>query len=236
MISETGAIGWIELSPAALRRMRQELAVEGENTVDDMGVLALHVGYADKFFPGTSVLHTRPRYLFFTCWNLLYPKKYGTTTASFASEKAACEMWVTKQLRLTGEKDPTQRQDGIIGGRVYPNAPAQPPDFAYWTALRTFGFYRGVNRLVLALKWDPSRIERVSTVVAISDKDDQLAEGPGVNVSVGWEEFRSDPPGMQGTQQAVATGLRRILPCRSGRTDRGKIVWSAPIRRAANPL
>src|SRR3954469_24162072 len=133
MTIESSAIGWLELSPAALRRMRQELAESGEETVDDMGVLALHVGYADKFFPGTSVLHTRPRYLFFTCWNLLHLKKSGTTAASFAREKAACEMWVTKQLRQTGLKDPTQKQEGIIGGRVYPHAPAQPPDFAYWT-------------------------------------------------------------------------------------------------------
>jgi hypothetical protein len=171
---ETGALGWLELSPAALRQMRRELSNEGEDTVDDMGVQALHVGYADKFFPGTSVLHTRPRYLFFTCWNLLYFKKSGTTATSFAREKTACEMWVTKQLRQTGIRDPSQKQEGIIGGRVYPNAPAQPPDFAYWTALRTFGFYRGVDRSALARRWDPSRVERVSTTAALGDKDDEI--------------------------------------------------------------
>lgn len=171
---ETGSLGWLELSPAALRQMRRELAKEGEETVDDMGVQALHVGYADRFFPGTSVLHTRPRYLFFTCWNLLYFKRCGTTATSFAREKAACEMWVTKHLRETGMKDPSQRQEGIIGGRVYPNPPAQPPDFAYWTALRTFGFYRGVDRSALARRWDPSRVERVSTTTALGDKDDEV--------------------------------------------------------------
>ncbi len=170
----TSGLGWLELSPAALRRMRQELAGEGEETVDDMGVLALHVGYADKFFPGTSVLHTRPRYLFFTCWNLLYLKKAGTTAAAFAREKAACEMWVTKQLRQTGLKDPNQKQEGIIGGRVYPNAPAQPPDFAYWTALRTFGFYRGADRSTLARRWNPSSLERLSTMAAVGDKEDEI--------------------------------------------------------------
>jgi hypothetical protein len=36
-----------------------------------MGVGAIHVGYANHFFPGTSVLQRRPRYLFFTCWNYL---------------------------------------------------------------------------------------------------------------------------------------------------------------------
>lgn len=46
------SLGWVDLSPAALRRLRQELDPETEGVVDEMGVGALHTGYADHFFPG----------------------------------------------------------------------------------------------------------------------------------------------------------------------------------------
>ena len=77
-------VGWIELSPAALRRMRGEPEDAEEGVVDEMGVLAIHSGYADRFFPGTSVPHTRHRYLFFTCRNYLKlaepAQPYGAST------------------------------------------------------------------------------------------------------------------------------------------------------------
>jgi hypothetical protein len=64
--------GWVEMSGSALQQLRRELEQKGQGVVDEMGVLAIHAGYADYFFPGTSVLQTRPRYLFFVCWNFLW--------------------------------------------------------------------------------------------------------------------------------------------------------------------
>lgn len=64
--------GWVELSGTALRRLRGELEEGNDGVVDEMGVLAIHDAYAERFFPGTSVLHARPRHVFFVCCNLLH--------------------------------------------------------------------------------------------------------------------------------------------------------------------
>jgi hypothetical protein len=48
--------GWVEISDAAPQRLQRELEQKGKEVVDEMGVLAIHAGYADYFFPGTSVL------------------------------------------------------------------------------------------------------------------------------------------------------------------------------------
>jgi hypothetical protein len=53
--------GWVEISEASLQRLRRELDQKAQGVVDEMGVLAIHAGYADYSFPGTSVLQTRPR-------------------------------------------------------------------------------------------------------------------------------------------------------------------------------
>ena len=125
-------LGWIDLSPAALRQLRHDLEEKPDGVVDEMGVIAIHSGYADRFFPGTSVLQKRPRYLFFTCWNYLSLDYFDGFSAK--SSKELAEDWVKQQLIAADQK-------GIIGARV--DRPAQPVDYIYWTALNKWGFYRG---------------------------------------------------------------------------------------------
>src|SRR6478672_9381031 len=60
--------GWTLLSRNALRRAEMQLRDETEGVRDEVGFLALHQAYADRFFPGTSVLHTRLRYALFVPW------------------------------------------------------------------------------------------------------------------------------------------------------------------------
>jgi hypothetical protein len=143
------SLGWIDLSPAALRRLRQELDPETEGVVDEMGVGAIHAGYADHFFPGTSVLHRRPRYVFFTCWNYL---SIDTDDGDAVQAKEDAELWVRNQLLKSG-------QLGVIGKLV--EHPAQPVDFIYWTALRKWGFYQGPNRSTLLSRPGEFSIRRV---------------------------------------------------------------------------
>jgi len=149
-------LGWIELSPAALRKMRSELEETEEGVRDEMGVLAIHRGYADRFFPGTSVLQTRPRYLFFTCWNyLVLTKQTGVGPHNAWEKKREAENWVTKRLNDNEDSD-------VIGGSIHPRNPVQSPDFIYWTALKTYGFYKGPERRPLLSNWDGELVGRVN--------------------------------------------------------------------------
>ena len=157
------SLGWIDLSPAALRRLRQELDPETEGVVDEMGVGAIHTGYSDHFFPGTSVLHTRPRYVFFTCWNYL---TIETGDGDAVQAKETAELWVKNQLLKSGQKR-------VIGKLV--EHPAQPVDFIYWTALRKWGFYQGPNRSTLLSRWNEFSISRVRSQ---TDNDEQVIDDP----------------------------------------------------------
>ena len=202
--TEVMPFGWVEISDAALRRLQRELEHKGQGVVDEMGVLAIHAGYADYFFPGTSVLQTRPRYLFFACWNFLWlARQRGVTAANFLKRKDEAELWVTSQLVATSRRtsvpgEPTPNMDHIIGVQVFsedpPRVPAQRVDFIYWTALRRWGFYRSdvaQDRTRLFRRWRGSSIRRVGEGVDETQddaiRDEPLAEFFVPDVPNGWQ-------------------------------------------------
>jgi hypothetical protein len=183
------SFGWVEISDAALRRLRRELEQKGQGVVDEMGVLAIHAGYADYFFPGTSVLQTRARYLFFACWNLLsLARQHGVNASNVLRRKDEAELWVTSRLvnrvdRLA-RSGAASRMGGVIGIRVYrestPRVPAQTIDFVYWTALRRWGFYssqQAADRGRLFRRWKGSALKRIGEIGDQSG-DDVIADEP----------------------------------------------------------
>ena len=52
-------IGWIQLSRQAVGQAEQALHGDERGVRDEIGFQVLHQAFADHFFPGTSVLHTR---------------------------------------------------------------------------------------------------------------------------------------------------------------------------------
>lgn len=162
----------MEISPAAVRKLRQALEDQTDGVVDELGLLALHTGYGERFFPGTSVLQTRARYLFFVAWTYLTLASSSSVTAANVRERKQRE-----ELRLTErlKAHAGQEAEGIIGTRVFPSPPAQPPDFVYWTALRTYGLYDGVDRSSLLSRWDRRRILRRDQ---IQQRDEEPRDEP----------------------------------------------------------
>jgi hypothetical protein len=157
--------GWMEISPAALRTLRAELEKRKDRVLDEMGMGTLHKGYANALFPGTSVLHTRPRYLFFVPWIYLDMARRRTNAANARAVKESTERWLTRRLLAQKivhdeeeEKELGSDFRGIIGARVFP--PASRPDFVYWTALREFGMYQGVGRAQLLARWHKQCVVR----------------------------------------------------------------------------
>lgn len=64
------SLGWAGLSRAALKRAEAQLMADSQGVRDEVGVLALHTAYANRFFPGTSVQQSRPRYALFVPWQI----------------------------------------------------------------------------------------------------------------------------------------------------------------------
>lgn len=165
------SFGWTLLSRDALRRAERQLRDAADGVRDEVGFLALHQAYADRFFPGTSVLHTRLRYVLFVPW--LYDKvaqQRDRQRIAAAVEKQ--EIILAGRLKTAGEL-------GVIGGLRYPQPTTQPPTMVYWSG-------PGVGRRVESAMW--RRVQnRPSRRNLPSNLEQSLAQGtPRWRISSAW--------------------------------------------------
>jgi hypothetical protein len=126
-------LGWTYLSREALARAKAQMDEESMGVRDEIGFLTIHQRYADRFFPGTSVLHTRLRYALFVPW--LFEDLAGLTGPAATRALRERERELAGRLK---EADETQ----VIGGRVFPKPSSQPPSTVYWNALAVWGILR----------------------------------------------------------------------------------------------
>jgi hypothetical protein len=126
-------LGWTYLSREALARAKAQMDEESMGVRDEVGFLTIHQRYADRFFPGTSVLHTRARYALFVPW--LFEDLAGLTGPAAVRALRERERELAGRLRDVGESQ-------VIGGRVYPKPSSQPPSTVYWNALSVWGILR----------------------------------------------------------------------------------------------
>ena len=157
-------LGWAALSRTRLNKAEAQLEKGEERVRDEVGVLALHTAYADRFFPGTSTQQRRLRYALFVPWQIKGLLRGKMPAVQARGELERREMQLA--LRLSGE--------GVIGAKnAAEGRPVSiPPSSAYWVALREWGV---VNRLPHDLaptrqdvfrhwdKWDEGRPRRRST-------------------------------------------------------------------------
>lgn len=131
------ALGWTVLSREALRRAESQLRDQDQQGVrDEIGFLSLHQAYADRFFPGTSVLQTRLRYVLFVPW--IYQ-----TVAKQPQRQQINRVIQEQDLSLAKRlKSRHGLSDGVIGARSLPKQTSQPPTMVYWHALGTWGILR----------------------------------------------------------------------------------------------
>jgi Family of unknown function (DUF6361) len=116
-------IGWIMLSRQAVASAEAALKSDQLGVRDEIGFLSLHQAFSDRFFPGTSVLHTRMRYALFVPW--LMEAAQGNP-----QQLRKLELVLTWQLNLGSDKG-----NGVIGGSIPNRLPVQPASMIYWTAL-----------------------------------------------------------------------------------------------------
>lgn len=131
------SLGWVSVSRQALAHASRLLESKGDGTVDEIGVLALHRAYADHFFPGTSVLHTRLRYALFIPW--LYR---ALEAALDAKSTSPYETLQRLEFRLAESlKVGTGSTADIIGGTLVEKGrnAVQLAGASYWSALSAWG-------------------------------------------------------------------------------------------------
>ena len=127
------------MSQKERRTAEQALADLGpDGTRDELGFGAVHFAYADRFFPGTSVQHTRLRYVWFVCWSYseLQRREGGRPFAQGELDRIE-DRTGHRLLKHYGHED----GHGVIGGRVLRvgRSPVVKPSAVYWNAMRSWG-------------------------------------------------------------------------------------------------
>ncbi|WP_390342612.1 DUF6361 family protein [Variovorax boronicumulans] len=119
------AIGWVLISRAEVAKAEALLNDRQRGVVDELGLLSIHQAFADRLFPGTSVLHTRLRYALFVPWLM-----QGAAGNANASQKLAqLEFILTGRLKLgLKKKRPMRiRMTRASSGRVFTTRGSTPP-------------------------------------------------------------------------------------------------------------
>jgi hypothetical protein len=149
---------WVQIDASAAAKAEQALD-EGIGEVrDEIGFMAIHHAFANRFFPGTSVLHTRLRYIFFAPW-LMNQVAAQREDLPLLEHLKRAEARVKDQLKAAGAGP------GIIGIRAPRHRMfSQFPSAIYWNALRNWGFLR-------AREDDsyPGRLEALNSLATLSD-------------------------------------------------------------------
>jgi len=125
------AFGWTQVTRSDVAKATELLKGGARGVRDEIGFLALHQGFADRFFPGTSVLQTRLRYALFVPWQIR--EIYDKPSRGVPAERRLKHLERNLVVRLK------ESGAGVIGASSAGYEPAQPPSYIYWTALRTWG-------------------------------------------------------------------------------------------------
>lgn len=161
-------LGWAALSRSALNRAEAQMVAKSEGVRDEMGVLALHTGYANRFFPGTSVQQTRLRYALFVPWQIerLLAKRPNLRAGQVVEALRKAELELAKRL-------PQALGAGTIGrdNARHNRSVSIPPSQSYWVGLAEWGILRrglsgSVSRSDVRRRWSqwelPSRHHRTT--------------------------------------------------------------------------
>jgi hypothetical protein len=124
-------ISWLDASADEHRRVREIVQLFSQReTQDELGGRRIVVTLSDALFPGTSVLHSRARYLLFVPW--------FCQIAATKKDMTGWLDWLERQMIQAFLDDdavePGDRLVGLIGRDAGPKV-KQLPSAAYWSAL-----------------------------------------------------------------------------------------------------
>ena len=126
------SISWLDTSASDERRMREIVRLFSDvSTLDDLGIGQVRDGLGDLMFPGTSTLHTRPRYFAIIPWIFQRAAKKSTGT-ELVSKARLEERKLIEVLRTP------PAVDGMIG-KVAGKTVRVLPSQIYWSALQRYG-------------------------------------------------------------------------------------------------
>lgn len=125
----TSAFGWLDNDDAQREEMMEVVKLfQDQSSVDELGIGSVRDAFSDSFFPGTSVLHTRVRYLLFIPWLLREMARKGWSLERSRKELRSSEVRLIRSLLAGGETR------GVTGNRAQERLKTMPSAL-YWPAL-----------------------------------------------------------------------------------------------------
>lgn len=136
----TSTFGWLDQDDAQRAAMNEVVKLfQDKSSVDELGIGAIRDAFSNSFFPGTSVLHTRIRYLLFVPWALIEATRRGQGVDRARADLRQHEVRLIRSLISGG------MEAGVIGSQAQERLKTMPSQ-VYWPALQRLG----------VLRWDTS--------------------------------------------------------------------------------
>ena len=131
------AFGWLDTDNEQRKKMLEVVDLfKDEGTVDDLGIGSIRDALSDSLFPGTSVLHTRLRYVLFIPWLMKLASERKGSPADMSGEFRNLEYQLIGSLIDGGEGI------GVIGNTARKNLKRMPSSM-YWAALGSWNILTG---------------------------------------------------------------------------------------------
>lgn len=122
-------LGWLDHDDAQRAAMMEMVKLfQDQGSVDELGVGSVRDAFSDAFFPGTSVLHNRVRYLLFVPWLFADVARKGRPVDGSRQALKDAEVSLIRALLEGGEKA------RVIGSRAQGDLKTMPSQ-VYWPAL-----------------------------------------------------------------------------------------------------
>ena len=186
--------GWVDFSQRDRERMLDVIHMFQEHdTRDELGIGTIRDAFANHFFPGTSTIQTRARYMLFVPWVYLDLEARGVASSQIAQRARNHEIRLIYALLKSDDRN------GLIGQDARERLQRLPSSI-YWSGLGSWG-----------IRWFPGsqdQYHRLADAFAAShrhvvyDDDKEPVDGPRPN----WDPGLPDPPAdlLQKTELALS--------------------------------
>lgn len=135
-------VAWLDATPEDQRRIHEIVGMfTVKDSVDEIGARRIVIGLADELFPGTSVQHTRARYLLIIPWLCMR----ALNSKDPRRRLDALQRRMIDEFLADDELPESDRVAGLFG-RATGRTVKQLPSAAYWEALVKWGILSDRHR------------------------------------------------------------------------------------------
>jgi hypothetical protein len=125
--------GWVDFAEEDRQQMLEVVRLFREQeTRDELGILTIWDALANHFFPGTSTIQTRARYMLFIPWIYLGLEEKEVSSAEIAGRARNAE------IRLLNVLLASEDTEGVIGKEARESL-LRLPSSIYWAGLGVWG-------------------------------------------------------------------------------------------------